>query len=396
MAHVIRSLPRASLAILLMAGPIMVSTTQAEQRAQSGANGDPSNSQEGPIKEYGPNAGAMHMRGHYAKLDLLGAKRLEDFERFEVIQDIVRDPANLPPSLKRSHPETIEVTLEAKEVISEIDDGIFYNYWTYGGKVPGPILRVREGDTVKLTLKSDARNSHGHSIDLHAATGPAGGGILTQVAPGESKTMTFKALAPGFYVYHCSASPKETVAVHVANQMFGGIIVEPKEGFPSVDKEFAVFQGELYTPGKMGAQGFQRFDPVKLLNENPTYFTFNGKPGGLTGEHTLSAKVGQTIRIFFANMGNSKVSSFHLIGENLDKVYLGASRRPSEVDIETMTVATGQGIIADVSLEVPGRYTLVDHSLARVPRGAWGALEVEGDPNEAILSGSEEQSTADQ
>jgi len=360
--------------------------TSLDDAGQSGAGDNPSNSQEGPIKEYGPNAGAMHMQGHYAKLGLLDVKRLEDFDQFEVIRDIVRHPADLPPPLKRNHPETVEITLEAREVISEIDDGIFYNYWTYDGKVPGPILRVREGDTVMLTLKSNVRNSHGHSIDLHAATGPAGGGTLTQVAPGESKSLTFKALAPGFYVYHCSASPKETVAVHVANQMFGGIIVEPKDGLTLVDKEFVVFQGELYTPGSMGEKGFQRFDPVKLLNENPTYFTFNGKPAGLTDKHALRAKVGQTVRIFFANMGNSRVSSFHIIGENLDKVYLGASRRPSAADMETVMVGAGQGIIADVSLQVPGRYIMVDHSLARVPRGAWGVLEVEGEPNEAIFS----------
>ena len=137
-----------------------------------------------------------------------------------------------------------------------MDDGVAYTYWTFGGTVPGPMLRVRQGDTVELTLKNAPDSKLSHSIDLHAVTGPGGGAKVTQIAPGESATFTFKALNPGVYVYHC-ATP--LVPQHIANGMYGLIVVEPPEGLPPVDHEFYVMQGDFYLEGDRAEQGLHDF-----------------------------------------------------------------------------------------------------------------------------------------
>ncbi|MFB6307335.1 MAG: multicopper oxidase domain-containing protein, partial [Flavobacteriales bacterium] len=192
-----------------------------------------------PKKTYGPSDGPLHMKEFYTELNFRNAKRISDFVNTPVVKDIVRDPADLPPPINRDYSKEVNITLTAKEVVAPLTDKSFYYYWTYNGKVPGPILRVREGDTVKLTLKNHKSNTHKHSIDLHAVTGPGGGaGVLSDIKPGEQKTLKFKAMKEGFYVYHC-ASPN--IPTHIANQMFGGIIVEPKGGMSEVDEEFALF-----------------------------------------------------------------------------------------------------------------------------------------------------------
>ncbi len=335
---------------------------------------------------YGPGMSPLHMVGFNADLAALGATLLEDFSTMNLVEDIVRNADDLPAPIDRNIPRTVKVTLEAKEVVAEIDDGIFYNYWTFNGQVPGPILRVREGDTVEVTLKNDSKSTHGHSIDFHAVTGPMGGGVISQTLPGESSTIRFKALKAGFYVYHCMGDANGNTAVHIANHMFGGVIVEPKGGLTPVDKEFVVFQGELYTTGEIADLGFQMFDPVSMMNETPDYYTINGKPRGLTGEHSLKVRVGETIRIFFGNMGNAKTSSFHVIGEIMDNVYReGDLISPPARNLQTTVVPVGGAMVAEITFEVPGTYVMVDHSLARLDRGAWGVIEVGGADNDEIL-----------
>ncbi|MFB6295072.1 MAG: multicopper oxidase domain-containing protein [Candidatus Nanohaloarchaea archaeon] len=273
---------------------------------------------ERPERSFGPGMGPLHMEEFYTGFAPRNVQRLADFKDIPTVTDIVNDPGHVPPPIERNRSETVHITLEAEERIAELADGTFYYYWTYNGTVPGPILRVREGDTVVLTLKNEEQSTHNHSIDLHAVNGPGGGAVTTQVRPGGEETIRFKALNPGFYVYHCGT---DNIPTHVANQMFGGIIVEPTEGLPPVDEQFAVFQGEIYTAGPMGATGFQPFDPEKLLQEEPTYYTFNGRPHGVTGEHALEAEVNDTVRIYFGNMGNAKVSSFHVIGEQFRRAW---------------------------------------------------------------------------
>jgi nitrite reductase (NO-forming) len=298
--------------------------------------------------------------------------------------DVARDPTDLPGPLSPGGPTTRRLDLEAKEVVGQLADGTTFTYWTFGGKVPGPFFRVRVGDTVEVHLKNDAASTMSHSVDFHAVTGPGGGAVGTQTAPGGETMFTFQALSPGLFVYHC-ATPM--VAEHMANGMYGMILVEPEGGLSQVEREFYVMQGEIYTTGKFGMQGMQMPDTEKLLNETPEYYVFNGTTTALTTDHPLQAKTGQTVRIFFGVGGPNKISSFHIIGEILDRVYDQASLTSSPLtDVQTTLVPPGGATMVELKLEVPGRYLLVDHALARLQRGLAGYLVVEGDDAPEIFS----------
>lgn len=306
------------------------------------------------------------------------------FSRFERVDDIARDPNEVPPPITRTEPAEVDIALTAKEVISQMAPGVYFNYWTFDGKVPGPMLRVREGDTVHLTLHNDQTSLHHHSIDLHAVTGPGGGAAATMVAPGESKTITFKALHPGLFVYHC-AYPN--VANHMAHGMYGLILVEPAAGLPKVDKEFYVMQGEFYTAGALGRQGLQVDDTQAMLDGKPQYIVFNGRTGALADN--LQAQTGETVRMYFGNGGVNLISSFHAIGEVFDRVFREGDlvSAPAQ-SVQTTLVPAGGAAVVDFDLNVPGNYVLVDHALARLDRGAWGVLKVSGDPAPDIYFGT--------
>ena len=293
-------------------------------------------------------------------------------------------PLPLPqvaPPVNRSQPATVTVELETQEVTAQLADGVTYTFWTFGGTVPGPMIRVRQGDTVHLTLKNAATSKVTHSIDLHAVTGPGGGAKVTQVPPGGSASFQFQALNPGVYVYHC-ATPM--VAHHIANGMYGLIVVEPPEGLPRVDREFYVMQGDFYLSGGRGQAGHHDFSMEKLLDERPDYVLFNGSVGALSGANALKARVGETVRIFFGVGGPNVPSSFHVIGEIFDRVYPeGASQ--TLTNVQTTHVPAGGATIVDFKLEVPGSYVLVDHSLGRLEKGAAAILEVEGPENPAVF-----------
>src|SRR6476661_8417042 len=299
--------------------------------------------------------------------------------------DISKIATDLPPPVGKRAPQTIHVDLTTVELEGRLAEGTTFGYWTLDGKVPGPFLRVRVGDTVDVRLKNSGDSAMVHSVDFHAATGPGGGAAATQTNPGEENSVKFKALVPGLYVYHC-ATPM--VAHHIANGMYGLILVEPEEGLPPVDREFYVMQGEVYTEAAFGQHGSQEFNVEKLLNERPEYFVFNGSVGALSKLHPLQAKVGETIRIFFGVGGPNFTSSFHVIGEMFDKVYtLGGLQAPPAEGIQTVTVAPGGAVITEFKLDVPGNYTLVDHALSRLERGLVGILQVEGAPNLEIYEG---------
>jgi len=308
---------------------------------------------------------------------------LTHFDDFERVADISRDPNDVPPPLNRTEPEHVYLELTAKEVIAEIAPGVTFNYWTYDGKVPGPFFRVREGDTVILTIYNDPTSIHHHNIDLHAVTGPGGGASVTMVAPGESATFTFKALNPGLFVYHC-ATPN--VANHMTHGMYGLILVEPEEGMSPVDREYYVMQGEFYATGGMGRKGLQLFDARAMLDGRPTYIIFNGKTNGI-GDR-MQANAGETARIYFGNGGVNLMSSLHLIGEIFDRVYPEAAltSAPHE-NVQTTAVPAGGATVAEFGLEVPGNYVLVDHALARIDRGAWGRIIVSGEEDKEIFDG---------
>jgi nitrite reductase (NO-forming) len=296
---------------------------------------------------------------------------------------IARAPDDLPPPAGNRPPQLVRVTLETAEVIGQLADGATYKYMTFNGSVPGPFIRVRVGDTVEVTLKNPASSAMTHSIDLHAVTGPGGGATVTQVAPGEQKTFTFKALAPGLFVYHC-ASP--LIAQHIASGMYGMILVEPEGGLPPVDREFYVMQGEIYTQQPFGSQGLLTPSDEKLFNEQPEYFVFNGAVGALTTQHPLQATAGQTVRIFFGVGGPNFTSSFHVVGETFDKIYnQGSLTSPPLTNVQTTLVPAGGSTVVEMKLEVPGKYMLMDHSLSRADRGLSGYLIVEGDPRHDLF-----------
>ena len=312
-------------------------------------------------------------------------------KNFKRVADISKSASDLPGPINRSNPEIVEIKLVATEVISDIAPVTSFHYWTFDNTVPGPCRRVRVGDTVKLSLHNDKSSSHDHSIDLHAVTGSGGGAALTEVEPGETKTMQFKALNPGLYIYHCAAGNAPT---HIANGMYGLILVEAEAGLPKVDKEFYIMQGELYTKGMLGERGFQDFDAMKMLAEQPEYIFFNGRPWALVEKGQLQAKVGDQVRLFVGNGSVSKISSFHVIGEIFDRVYPEASTSPPLQNVQTTLIPAGGATMTEFQLNVPGDYVLVDHALARVDRGAWGILHVNGDSNSEIYSAVSSTGTA--
>ena len=300
--------------------------------------------------------------------------------------DIVRDPTDLPGPVGERAPTTVRIDLEAVEVEGQLADGTTFTYWTFNGAVPGPFFRVKVGDTIEVHMKNNTSSTMNHSVDFHAVTGPGGGAVMTQTKPGEESMFTAKTINPGLYVYHC-ATPM--VANHIANGMYGLILVEPEGGLPKVDREFYVMQGELYTTAAFGQQGKQTTDIDKLLHENPEYFVLNGAVGALTDKKPLKANVGETVRIFFGVGGPNFTSSFHVIGEIFDRVFDQASLTANPLtDVQTTLVPPGGATMVEFSLEVPGRYILVDHALSRLQLGLAGYLIVEGPEAPEIFNGT--------
>ncbi|HSK40990.1 MAG TPA: copper-containing nitrite reductase [Arenibaculum sp.] len=289
---------------------------------------------------------------------------------------IIRAPADLPAAVGDRGAKNVRVELETIEKIGNLDDGTTYRYWTFNGQVPGPFVRVRVGDTVDVTMKNHEESWLQHNVDFHAVTGPGGGGVATVADPGDTKGFTFKALNPGLYVYHCAVP---MAAQHIANGMYGLILVEPEGGLPAVDHEYSVMQGEIYTEEAFGTKGELAESYDKLLNEMPEYYVFNGAANALAGDNALKAKVGETVRIYFGVGGPNKTSSFHVIGEIFDNAYNLASLTSAPLqNVQTVTVPPGGAAAVDFKVEVPGTYMLVDHALSRAARGLIGQLVVEG------------------
>ncbi len=287
---------------------------------------------------------------------------------------VLTSPPLVPPATNRKQPAKVIVELEVIEVDKPIADGVTYTFWTFGGTVPGSFIRVRQGDTVEFHLKNHPSSKMPHNIDLHGVTGPGGGAASSFTAPGHQTQFTFKALNQGLYVYHCATAP---VGMHVANGMYGLILVEPPEGLPPVDQEFYVMQGDFYTVGKYREKGHQAFDMQKAIDENATYVLFNGAECALTGPKALKAKTGEHIRLFVGNGGPNLVSSFHVIGEIFDKVQYEGGTHFQE-NVQTTLIPAGGAATVEFHIEVPGNYVLVDHSIFRAfNKGALAILEVE-------------------
>ncbi|WP_127218395.1 copper-containing nitrite reductase [Neisseria meningitidis] len=300
-----------------------------------------------------------------------------------VIDAVTTHAPEVPPAIDRDYPAKVRVKMETVEKTMKMDDGVEYRYWTFDGDVPGRMIRVREGDTVEVEFSNNPSSTVPHNVDFHAATGQGGGAAATFTAPGRTSTFSFKALQPGLYIYHCAVAP---VGMHIANGMYGLILVEPKEGLPKVDKEFYIVQGDFYTKGKKGAQGLQPFDMDKAIAEQPEYVVFNGHVGSIAGDNALKAKAGETVRMYVGNGGPNLVSSFHVIGEIFDKVYVEGGKLINE-NVQSTIVPAGGSAIVEFKVDIPGSYTLVDHSIFRAfNKGALGQLKVEGAENPEIMT----------
>jgi nitrite reductase (NO-forming) len=299
------------------------------------------------------------------------------------IATLTRAP-DVPAPITRTHATKVIVNLDVIEQPMRLADSVQYTMWTFGGSVPGNFIRVREGDLVELHLKNAANSTMPHNIDLHAVTGPGGGAKASLTLPGGESVFSFTAMNPGLYVYHCATSP---VPMHMANGMYGMILVEPKAGLPRVDHEFYVMQSEFYTTGKFGEHGMQTLDMEKGVDERPTYVVFNGSVGALTGEGALQAKVGERVRIFFGDAGPNLTSSFHVIGEVFDNVYAEGGTTATQHNVQTTLVPAGGSVMVEFGVEKPGDLILVDHSIFRAfNKGALGMLHVSGDDNPRVFA----------
>ena len=301
--------------------------------------------------------------------------------------DVAKDPYQVGQPVGDRAPQHINYDLLTTEVEGQLSDGSTYRYWTFDNTVPGPLLRIRQGDTVTINLKNAEDSINIHSVDFHSVTGPGGGAAVTQVSPGQTKSFTFKALHPGLFVYHC-ATPM--IAQHISNGMYGMILVEPEGGLPAVDREFYVMQGELYTAQKHGSSGLQEFSLDKLLDERPEHLMFNGSMNALTKTFDMKANVGETVRMFFGVGGPNLTSSFHLIGEVFDRVYnLASFTSPPLTDVQTTLVPPGGATMVEFKVDYPGRYILVDHALSRTEKGLVGFLNVAGEADDTIFKSGE-------
>ena len=299
--------------------------------------------------------------------------------------DIVRDPADLPPAIVDRAPAVVHVTLTAKELVGALDpaSGTTYRYWTFNGKVPAPFIRARVGDTIEVTLQNDKGSQMVHSLDFHAAIGPGGGADLTQVPPGKSKTLTFQVNTPGLFVYHCG-SPM--IAQHIANGMYGLILVEPSGGLAHVDREYYIMQGEIYTTAPKGKAGLQQFSVENLMQENAQYYIFNGTVDSVVREYPLHANEGETVRIYFGNAGPNATSSLHMVGEIFTQYYaLGSLTSPPLTGIQTTSVPPGAATIVELKASMPGQFTMMDHAMSRMEKGDMAILQVKGPENTALM-----------
>ncbi len=314
-------------------------------------------------------------------------KKYENTEEIPVNQEMRAEltaPPYVPTPIGRRMAKKLIVDMEIQEREGQLADGVSYVYWTFDGTVPGSFIRTRVGDEIEFHLKNHPQNKLAHNIDLHAVNGPGGGAVSSLVAPGHETVFSFKVLNPGIYVYHCATAP---VGMHIANGMYGLILVEPEGGLEPVDKEFYVMQGDFYTKGDFGDPGLQPFDMKKAIEEDADYVVFNGHVGSMVGDKALQVNVGETIRLFVGNAGPNLVSSFHIIGEIMDKVHVEGGSLVNE-NVQTTLIPAGGAAMIELKINAPGEYLMVDHSIFRAfNKGALAQINATGEKNDKVYKG---------
>ena len=287
--------------------------------------------------------------------------------------------ARLPPLTPG---DSVDVEIESTDTSVSIASGVEYQAWTFGDSVPGPVIHVRQGQTVNVTFTN--KGTMEHSLDFHSAITPPNL-HYAEVKPGEKLTYSFVAKVPGAFLYHCGTPP---VLLHIGNGMYGAIIVDPATPLPPATESYVIVQSEWYTQqisGKLMGPDFQ-----KMKDERPDEVVFNGVAFQYK-DHPLTAAPGKLVRIYFVNAGPDLWSSFHVIGGIFDKVYPGGDAADAVKGVSTYSVGPGAGAIFDITLDQPGNYVFVDHDMAHAIIGAQGVLQV-GDA--AAIAGEKPPITA--
>jgi copper-containing nitrite reductase len=293
---------------------------------------------------------------------------------------------HVPPPIHRNFPAIVKVNLETYSKILTVNGTQKYKFWTFNGHVPGPFIRARVGDILEIHLTNRDKSGMPHSIDLHCVTGPGGGAAIDTAVPGHPTISRFKLLYPGLFIYHCGTPP---MMEHIANGMYGLILVEPRSRLPKVNKEYYILQSEIYARPSPKNPSLLQYSPTLGLAENPTYVVFNGRVGSLFGNHMLHAHTGDTVRFYFGNIGPNKIASLHIVGTVMNRVYSdGSLSNAPKKNIQTILVPCGGAVIMDVKFRVPGIYTLVDHSMAQMQKGAMGFILVAGHAQPSIYTRS--------
>lgn len=318
---------------------------------------------------------------------------LADISDLPTEEAILTSAPHVPPTITRDHPVLLHVPLTTTTKVAQLTSQYKYEQWTFNDTVPGPFIRARVGDVVELALTNKDKTGNPHNIDSHAFTGPGGGSAVTTVEENETKTARFRLLCPGLYLYHCAAAP---VPVHIANGMYGLIYVQPADGdLPPVDREYYVMQSEFYhEPPEVDDDGRPsstvEFSYPNGLREEPNLVVFNGSESALTRDKPLKANVGETVRIFFGNAGPNLTSAFHVIGSQFRNAFRdGDVMSPPGRFVQTVNVPPGGSSIVDMKMVVPGTYTLVDHSIFRLDKGAVGFLNVSGKPQPSVYQSAQ-------
>ncbi len=270
----------------------------------------------------------------------------------------------------------VEVDLVAGETTQTLADGVDYQVWTFNGTAPGPVIRVKLGDTVRFTLTNESGLGLSHSIDFHAAQTPWNVNYQP-VAPGETLTFDWVARFPGVFMYHCGVPP---VLHHIANGMYGAIIVEPEGLEPA--REFVLTSSEFYASDEPGPDALYTGDVAKMEAADPTHVVFDGMANRYL-DAPLQARPNELIRIWVMNAGPTLTNAFHVIGALFDHVYADGNPTNALNGVQTYNVPPGGGTMFELRIPDEGLYPFVTHSFAYTGLGAVGVLQVAADAQAA-------------
>jgi len=298
------------------------------------------------------------------KQSLQKEQEVYDDELSSITKEVINQPPVEPIVVRDGKDVHIEMTSQVTNI--EISEGVIFNAWTFNGTVPGPVLKVKEGDMIHFTLKN-LDPIVPHSMDFHAVHAAPSEKFI-DVMPNEEGVFTYPANNPGVFMYHCATEP---MLLHVANGMYGMIIVEPENGYPTddeIDIEYTIVQSEWYP--------YDDYDA--LADGKHNFVVFNGTDYGLK-DKPLLAKVGDKVRFYVLNAGPNEVSSFHIVGTIMDHVYIDGNPNNIMYGLQTVMLPTSGGAVVEFTVTEEGNYPFLSHQLNHASKGAMGILQVTAD-----------------